>query len=121
LPEVDAVEVVDLQDVEALSPSAYMSAAVAAPFVRLTGNAAKAIAALWRSLPSGSQARCHLPPLGLRFFLGEKLVAEASVCWECNNVYGGTWEGSFGFEFDGEAAPSRELLATLRTALGTPQ
>jgi len=121
LPEIDAVEVVDLEDVEPLSPSGYMSAAAAAPFVRVTGNAAKTIAALWRSLPAGSQARCHIPPFGLRFFLGEKLVAEASLCWECNNVFGGTWEGTFGFEFDGEAPASRELLAAIRAAIRKPE
>jgi hypothetical protein len=120
LPEIDAVEIVDLEDVEPLRPSGSMSAAAAAPFVRVTGDAAKTIAALWRSLPPGAQARCHIPPFGLRFFVGEKLVAEASLCWECNNVYGETWEGSFAFEFDGKAAPSLELLATLRTTIGKP-
>lgn len=118
LPEIDTVEVVDLEDVEPLSPSGYMSAAAAAPSVRVTGNAAQAIAALWRSLPAGSQARCHVPPFGLRFFLGEKLVAEASLSWACHNVFGGTWEGSFWFEFDGEAPASVELLAALRTTSG---
>lgn len=118
LPEIDAVEVVDLEDVEPLSPSGYMSAATSAPFVRVTGNDAKVIAVLWRSVPAGSQARCHTPPFGLRFFLGEKLVAEASLCWMCNNVFGGTSEGSFWFEFDGEAPASLELLAAIRTAIG---
>ncbi|MDP3238062.1 MAG: hypothetical protein Q8N26_35045 [Myxococcales bacterium] len=121
LPEIDAVEVVDLEEVEPLTGSDYMSAATLAPTVRVSGSAAKTIAALWRSLPAGSQARCHDPPFGLRFFLGDKLVAEASLCWMCNNVVGGTWEGTFWFEFDGEAPGSLELLAALRTEIGKPQ
>jgi hypothetical protein len=120
LPEIDVVEVVDLEDVEPLSSSGYMSAAAAAPCVRVTGNAAQTIAALWRSLPPGSQARCHVPPFGLRFLLAEELVAEASVCWMCNNVVGGTWEGTFWFEFDGEAPASLELLAAIRAVIGKP-
>jgi len=120
LPEIDAVEVVDLEEVEPFSGDEYMSAATSAPSVRVSGNAAQTIAELWRRLPAGFQARCHDPPFGLRFFLGQELVAEASLCWECNNVLGGTWEGSFWFAFDGAAPLSRELLATLRAALGKP-
>jgi hypothetical protein len=118
LPEIDSVELVDLEDVEPQSVAGYMSAATTAPSVRVTGNTAQKIAALWRSLPPGEPARCHIPPFGLRFFLREKLLAEASICWECNNVFGGTWDGDFSFEFDGEAPSSRELLAAIRAEIG---
>lgn len=120
LPEIDAVEIVDLEEVEPLNGVDYMSAATRAPSLRVSGNKAQAIAELWRRLPQASQARCHIPPFGLRFFRGQELVAEASLCWECNNVMGGTWDGAFGFEFDGQAPASRELLVTLQTAVGKP-
>jgi len=85
--------------------------------VRLTDVDAERIAALWRKLPSGEQARCHNPPFGLRFWLfGEKLL-EASICWECDNVYGYAGDEMLHFEFDARAPVSESLLEQCRQVL----
>ena len=88
LPDISSVEVVSLEGVEADRADQYMDNAAAAPSVRLDGDAAQRIAALWRRLPPGEQARCHTPPFGLRFRTGERVVCQASLCWECNNSSG---------------------------------
>lgn len=95
-----------------------MAAAKNVRRVRLVGSEANRIAALWRALPEAEQMRCHVPPFGLRFFAGGELVCEASICWECNNVFGQAGADEMFFEFDGSSAASRELLKACESALG---
>lgn len=50
------------------------------------------IVRLWRTLPEAEQRCCHMPSYGLRFYAGRApfqpvLLLEASLCWQCNNVY----------------------------------
>jgi len=71
------------------------------------------IAQLWRVLPPGKQARCHVPPFALRFFADGEILMEASLCWHCNNICLREGETFSGYEFDGRAEVSRELLAVL--------
>lgn len=96
----------------------YMVAAKEARRVRLIGLEAERIAQLWRALPEAEQKRCHVPPFGLRFFAGNELVCEASVCWRCNNIFGNAGADDRFFQFDGSLASSRELLKACETALG---
>jgi hypothetical protein len=58
-------------------------------------------------------ARCHIPPFGLRFFTNNQLVCQASVCWECNNIYGHANSNRFSYAFDANASISQELLMKL--------
>ena len=41
----------------------------------------------------GRQAHCHYPIHGLRFFRGDSLLYETSLCWVCNNYYAGSGQG----------------------------
>lgn len=80
---------------------------------RVTGELADKIAKLWRHLPAGQQARCHLPPLGLQFFANQSLILEASICWQCNNIWITMNGETLVYEFDVDHHISQELFATL--------
>jgi hypothetical protein len=114
LPPITAIDVVVLQGINANRVDQYMHNAASAPRVRLDGAAAQRIADSWRALPPGEQARCHVPPYGLRFYSGDRMICEASVCWECNNIFGEADGRKVHFEFDAEHRTSQELLAELR-------
>ena len=87
--------------------------------VRLTEEDSERIAALWRALPAGEQARCHIPPYGLRFWLSGRKLIEASICWKCDNVYGYAGDAPLHFAFDSKAPVSVSLLMQCRHVLPT--
>ena len=119
LPEVTAVEIVDLRRVESPNRvSQYMSVAGDAPAFRREGEEAKGLADLWRRLPPGDQSRCHTPPFGLRFFQGERLVQEASICWGCDNIFGEAEGTMLHFGFDSRTDIAQKLLAEIRAVAG---
>lgn len=113
LPAVELVEVVLLRGLAPQHVSDFMREAEHAPRVVVGGRDAQRAAELWRALPPGEQARCHVPSYGLRFFFSGVLVVEASVCWECNNAFGRDPDGEIHFEFDATAPTARELLQTV--------
>jgi hypothetical protein len=115
LGEIDAVDVVDLDHdpAKVKTVADYIRVAVRAER-RLTGADAQRIADLWRKLPPGEQARCHMPPYGLRFWRAGQLLVEASLCWECANVYGYAGDEGLWFGFDVKAPAAVALLAQLR-------
>ena len=82
--------------------------------VPLTGAKAHAIAELWRHLPTPAmQMRCHMPPYGVRFYAGDHLITEATICWRCNNIRLTDIEHAGGYSFvtfDGTASVSKQLL-----------
>jgi hypothetical protein len=110
LPKIDSVEVVGLRNFDADRVSKYMQEAVDAKYIQITGELAQQIAELWRQLPSGEQNRCHIPPFGLRFYSNGELQLQASICWECHNIFGDIGDGSFSYEFDGQHQISQRLL-----------
>lgn len=118
LPPVTSLDAVVLDSGAAVSCVRDFIRVAALRYVSLTGEAARAIASLWRKLPPGEQARCHIPPYGLRFHSASGSVCEASICWQCNNIYGQAGSEEFDFEFDAQAAISRQLLAAIRQAVG---
>lgn len=123
LPPIDAVDVVDLSDVVdvgAGGADGYLRAADDAPGVRVSGAAAERVAGLYRGLPAGEQARCHVPPFGLRFYAGGRLLGRASICWRCNNIFGDAGGEPLFFAFDASHPTSRALLAACEQAVGRP-
>ena len=85
----------------------------------MSGNDAEALAASWRALTHKPRldgltpmiAGCHSPGFVYRFYAADKLAAESSVCWRCDNftiIAGGTWAIR---SFDTEAAAATRLLA----------
>ena len=113
LPQIDAVEIVDIRRLEPNMVSQYMDNAGSCPRVRREGDAAQPLADAWRALTPDMSARCHIPPIGFRFFCAGAVILEASVCWRCNNLFGlseGT-EISYAFDSDSEAAQALFTLA----------
>ncbi len=74
----------------------------------IEGQVVQDIANLFRQLPPGEPARCHIPPFGLRFHSPEGLRRECSICWMCNNIH-----GDFQYNFDGAAPVSKRLFSLL--------
>ena len=64
--------------------------------------------------------RCHMPPFGLRFYSAGDVIAQASICWECNNIYGEVKGRKLYYGFDASQAASRELLALAERVIGHP-
>lgn len=110
---VDEVHVLDLRGTSASQVSEYIRLPNL-EFVVVKGDQAQNIAGLWRALPSGNQARCHIPPFGLRFFRDGEEVVGASLCWDCNNVMGYEGDRCIFFEFNAGATPSKALLRCLK-------
>ena len=64
-------------------------------------------------------SRCAAtPPFGLRFYSRGRLICEASVCWECNNIFGNARGEHLWYGFDASHEHSRELLAACKRAIG---
>jgi hypothetical protein len=54
----------------------------------LRGAEAQKVAALWRRQTyTGAVAACHEPAYAIKFYSRRKLIAYATVCWSCNNMY----------------------------------
>jgi hypothetical protein len=87
--------------------------------VVLIGEDADRIASLWRALRPAEEARCHTPQFGVRFLLDGEAMAEASLCWECNNAYGYAGTKELHFTFDASAPAAVLLLMQMRHVLGT--
>ncbi len=123
LGEVDAVAVVELDaSARRTAPPRLLSALVrdaATREVSLTDpEDVERIASLWRALRPADEARCHIPRFGLRFFRDDGVVAEASLCWECNNAYGRVPSEPMRFTFDASAPAAVLLLMQVRHVLG---
>ena len=125
LGAIDTVDVVALAGLDGLDdielPSIHDAVRLTAirGDVRLTGEDAQRIATLWRALPAGEEARCHTPPYGLRFWRGGRLLAEASLCWECDNARGYAGAETIAFAFNSRSAVAQSLLMQLRHVLPT--
>jgi len=118
LGPIDAVDVVALDaSVTVSSVGEFIRSTAALGEIRLTGVDAERIAALWRALPPSDQARCHIPPYGLRFWFSGRKLIDASICWQCNNVYGYAGDERLYFGFDAKAPVSVSLLMQCRHVL----
>jgi hypothetical protein len=84
LVDIDALDVLDLGgEFPKMSGNLIMSSRI----IKVEGELAQQVASLWRQLKPGESARCHIPPFGLRFYFKEKLILQASICWQCDNMY----------------------------------
>jgi hypothetical protein len=118
VPEyVTAVEVVDVRGIEPNRVSQFMAYARDRPGVRLNKERAERVVGLYRQLPRGEQARCHKPSYGLRMFREDRIVYQASICWECNNIFGEANGRSFSIEFDCSSSVAQELLLEMQNAI----
>lgn len=115
MPEFDAVDILTLvQDYDSQSLSFYAIHTVHAIDERVI----IAINDLWRRLPYFGQDRCHFPPYGLRFYQKDAIILEASICWECNNIWIELPDSKSHYEFNGNSAPAQKLLYLLKYLSG---
>jgi hypothetical protein len=95
----------------------------------LSGDDAETLAASWRALapklrPDGLSPMimgCHSPGFVYRFYAGDKLLAESSVCWHCDNftiIDGRIWAIR---SFDTEAPAATRLLNRSTELFATPK
>lgn len=118
LPHVDAIEVVDIRRIDANRVSQYMQIAGDEPSVRVDGESARPFADSWRALKPGESARCHVPPIGLRFIADGTVYLEASVCWRCNNLFGLCGGAEISYAFDSDSESAKRLFALAQEAIG---
>lgn len=123
LPQVEKVVILNLGDNLQDSTSEYVRRGGLSlgtqtfpiyAIVEAESNEASEIAEMWRQLPQAEQARCHVPPYGLRFYGGGRMIVEASVCWQCNNIWTREEGGKSFYTFDASAEVSQRLLEKLR-------
>jgi hypothetical protein len=82
LPAIDKIELLQLQ----LKDDRW-NGEIAASRV-LTGAEARKVASLWRRQTyTSSLAACHEPGYAIKFYYRERLIAYATVCWSCNNIF----------------------------------
>ena len=127
LPRCDRVELVHLgglqrSDEPALAPDRrfpvrpYNRFAPVRSSKTLSGSDAEMVAALWRAQTFGPefQALCHHPAFGFRFYTGNDLTLETSVCFACANFsVDYLWESDFQ-GFDTSRPKARELYTRLQ-------
>ena len=83
----------------------------------LEGSDAQAVAALWRKQDYRRLAAiCHYPAYGIKFYSKGKLLAYASLCWECDNIIFLTPKLEGKQAFDGDSKRGRELLEVFTRA-----
>lgn len=119
LPDITAVEIADLRGIDADRVMEYMDNADNAASVRCGDQRAKYIAKVWRALPRGSSTRCHTPPIGIRFFNGESLICEASICWRCENIFGYDSGKPISYCFSSQSTAGQELFLAVQELIGT--
>jgi hypothetical protein len=81
-------------------------------------EAVKIVVQTWRGLPAGEQDRCHIPPYGLRFLSSGVVLVEASICWQCNNVFIRLPDELTGYSFDSQSQAGQRLLRVLQYLSG---
>jgi hypothetical protein len=69
----------------------------------------------------GSQAQCHQPAFGLRFWHGEERPIETSLCFQCNNLSLPTVAGDYRWvSMTDDKEVSGRLLAALQALFAPP-
>jgi hypothetical protein len=111
LPAVDKVELLSLGQQAEMWDGKIVASKT------LDGGEARKVAALWRAQNYRSiSAICHYPAFGIRFYAQGRLLAFATLCWECDNIgfIAPRLDRTQGF--DGEGKKGQELLRIFRAA-----
>ncbi len=111
LPDIDKIELLKLKKVGDLWDGSIEATKT------VEGDEARRIAALWRTqkyLPY--TASCHLPAYAIKFYSEGKVLAYASLCWECDNIdfINPGLKRTQGF--DGKGKKGQQLLEVLTKA-----
>lgn len=124
LPEIDQVEVLTLgfefgeESTLSRLSTGWDGFPIHLATIVVDPRVVTAIADLWRTLPTDEQARCHIPAYGVRFFADNIMILQASICWECNNIWMLIGEERTSYHFNGQSEPAQRLLRLLRYLSG---
>ena len=111
LPRIDRVELMHLKLEGDLWRGEILATKV------LTDTEAQSVATLWRDqtyLPG--YPVCHFPPYAIKFFAQDKLLAYATICWACNDIYFLTPRIEKPQQFGAGDRKGKQLLALFRKA-----
>ena len=90
----------------------------------LRDDEAEALANLWRALRPPVPlvaAACHVPGFAFRFYDGETLLGESSVCWGCSNYTFLRNGHDYGQSFDTHHESAVKLLERCKALLPEPK
>lgn len=111
LPAIDKVELVQYKMAEDPRERGI------AKSIFVGKDEAAKIAALWRTQTHApDRSICHNPSYGVRFFVKEKELFYASVCWSCNNILFFNPDFQGGLHFDGDNKKGQQLLQFFQEA-----
>ena len=83
LPAIERVELLKLR----LDDNQQWNGEIEA-IKNLQGAEAQKVAALWRRQTyNQNMGVCHEPNYAIKFYARGRLLAYASICWSCNNIY----------------------------------
>lgn len=80
----------------------------------LTGKDARPLLDLVRQFEPATEARCHMPRYSLVFWGPQHPVAEAALCFHCNNGQTRIASELGWISFDAKASPATELLQWMK-------
>lgn len=130
LPDCDRVEVFLLGGVQAKGGRGtfpirpYGQFSLIKKKRELKGDEAKKLCAAWRGMTFDlwSQALCHFPIYGLRFYQGDILKFETSVCFGCSNFYFPNGRGESSWHgFREKDVAGKKLVESLKDIIPMPE
>ena len=118
LPKLSKIDAVDLLLLEGKFPGMTGDGCLRTQgVVSLRLDEVGAVLYEWKQLRPEEPARCHEPPLGLRFYRDTQILFESSLCWKCDNIY--LYDPSAGkrelYGVDMGSEPAQQLLQDLMT------
>jgi hypothetical protein len=88
----------------------------------LQGTEAQKVAALWRRQTfNQNMGVCHEPNYAIKFYAKGRLLAYASICWSCNNIYFITPKSKRTQSFAGYDSRGEQLSEIFRLAFAQPE
>jgi hypothetical protein len=129
LPEADRIEISALGKSGATATNGFPSrvAGVSVHHIgqqkTITGEQATEFRKKWTSMMFwwGFSAMCHEPAYGLRFFRGQSLLLEMTVCWKCSNFEVPTPLGYRFMGFDEKRPEAESVRRSLQEHLPLPE
>lgn len=111
LPRVDKVEVSEVRWAGDSQTKVLASAT-------LQGEQAEGFTRVWRNLNAGTGAGCFSPAHNVKFYSGEQLLLDSTVCFHCHNLTLPSEEGRGVINaFDASGESGQALLKAIQSAL----
>ena len=119
LPEIDEIELLSLSGITFIGDRTAYADYTNDTRQIVTGNEAREIAQLWRSIPEGDMMRCHVPPFLVKFKVKGIVLLAVTICWGCNNFFGTADNVAVGGTFDRRSPFAKALFDRINKATGS--